>query len=338
MKKILALTTILIILSSLAVGYIVNKDMFAGKRSEKPTLKMGYLPITHALDVVVADKLNQGKYKNFNLELVRFSSWPELSEALNSGHIQGASILIPLAIGSMEKGVNLQLMALSHRDGNVMVVANDINTIKDLKGKRVAIPHRMSVHYILLYQALKNNGMTLDDVQWIEMPPPDMPAALANGDIKGYVVAENFGAQAVLGGYGKSLFKGQDVLPGEVCCGFVLNKDFKEKYPDATQEFIDSLVQAGQFIDNNRTEAISIGKEYMKMDDKVWEKSFEWGITFSDLKPKQEDLNTLQKYMVELKLIKAPLSMDKLLDDSFVSRAYQKQGLSKGWGWTNEAS
>ncbi|HXY87702.1 MAG TPA: ABC transporter substrate-binding protein [Candidatus Acidoferrales bacterium] len=333
MKKILTLTTVLIILSSLVAGYIVNKDMFAGKSPEKPTLKVGYLPITHSLGVVVADKLYQGKYKNFNLELVRFSSWPELSEALNSGHIQGASILLPLAIGSMEKGVNLQVMALSHRDGNAMVVANDINTIKDLKGKRVAIPDRMSVHYILLFQALKDSGMTLDDVQWIEMPPPDMPAALANGDIKGYIVAENFGAQAVVGGYGKLLFKGQDVLPDECCCGYVLNKDFKEKYPDATQEFIDSIVHAGQFIDNNRTGAIGIGKQYMKMDDKVWEKSFEWGIKFSDLKPTREDLDTLQKYMVELKLIKAPLSMDKLLDDSFVSRAYQKGG-----GGTNEAS
>jgi NitT/TauT family transport system substrate-binding protein len=62
--------------------------------AEQPTFKIGYLPITHSLAVVVADKLTSGKYKNLKPELVKFSSWPELLDAYNSGKIQAASELL----------------------------------------------------------------------------------------------------------------------------------------------------------------------------------------------------------------------------------------------------
>lgn len=291
---------------------------------EKPTLRIGYLPITHSLPLVVTDKLDGGKYKNFKLELVKFSSWPELTEALNSGQIQGAVHMLELAMVSRERGIAEQVLALSHRNGDVMVVAKDINSVKDLKGKKVAIPHRMSGHNILLYRALKNNGLTLDDVQWIEMAPPDMPAALARGDVKGYIVAEPFGAKAVLGGYGKVLLRAQDIWPNWICCGLVLRSEFIKKYPEATQEFVDSFVSAGQFIMNNQEEAIKIAQAYMNIEAKIWKKSFEWGISYSDLRPQRQELKRLQDYLVQLKLLKGPINVDTLLNDSFVKKAYEK--------------
>ena len=322
MKKILVLMLALIVL--LAAGCGTTQEKVSGTEKEKPVLKIGYLPITHSLPLVVADKLNAGKYKNFTLELVKFTSWPELTEALNSGKIDGAMTMLELALASAERGMPGEILTLSHRNGDNITVSKEINSITELKGKNVAIPHRMSGHNILLYQALKDNGMTLEDVEWIEMPPPDMPAALARGDIKGYVVAEPFGAKAILDGYGKELLKAQEIIPNWICCGLVINPQFKNKNSQVVQEFVTSLVEAGNYITKNQAKATAIAQDYMKIDAKVWEKSFEWGISFADLHPKKEEVEKLQNYLLELKLMKKAVNIDSLVDESFVKAAYEK--------------
>lgn len=290
----------------------------------QPTLKVGYLPITHSLAVVVADKLNTGKYKNLKLELVKFSSWPELLDAYNSGKIQAASELLVLALAGAERGVPESVVALSHRHGDILTVAKDVNSIRDLKGKRVAIPHRMSVHNILLSQALKRERLTLKNVEWIEMPPPDMPAALARGDIKGFIVAEPFGTKAIQAGLGKKLVNAKDIWPDYICCGLVINPSFKKQYPAATKEYVESFTAAGRYIDANRREAIKIARQYINIDEKVLEQSLSLDVSYGDLRLKRGEVEQLQKYALELNLLKKPVNLDRLLDLSLVAAPARK--------------
>lgn len=290
----------------------------------QPTFKIGYLPITHSLAVVVADKLSSGKYRNLKPELVKFSSWPELLDAYNSGKIQAASELLVLALAGAEKGVPESVVALSHRHGDILTVAKDVNSVRDLKGKRVAIPHRMSVHNILLSQALKKERLTLKDVEWIEMPPPDMPAALARGDIKGFIVAEPFGTKAIQAGFGKKLVNAKDIWPDYICCGLVINPSFKKQYPAATKEYVDSFTAAGRFIDTNRKEAIKIARQYMNIDEKVFEQSLSIDVTYGDLRLKRGEVEQLQKYALELNLLKKPVNLDSLLDQTLVAAPARK--------------
>lgn len=289
------------------------------KAAEQPVLRIGYLPITHSLPVVVSDKLNAGKFRNFKLEPVKFSSWPELLDAYNAGKIQAASELLVLALAGAERGVPESVVALSHRHGDILTVAKDINSVRDLKGKRVAIPHRMSVHNILLSLALKREGMSLKDVEWIEMPPPDMPAALARGDIKAFIVAEPFGSKAIQAGFGKKLLNAKDIWPDYICCGLVINPSFKKKYPAATREYVAGFVAAGRYIDTNRREAIRIARQYMNIDEKVFAQSLSHDVTYSDLRIRRNEVERLQKYSQDLKLIKKPVNLDNLIDVSLVA-------------------
>lgn len=311
MKKLTVLAFLCLVLSLFCPAAAQSKD-------EKPTLRIGYLPITHSLALLVADHLNAGKYENFNLELVKFSSWPELLDAYSSGNIQAASELLVLALAGAQRGVPESVVAISHRHGDFLTVALDINSVADLKGKRVAIPHRMSVHNILLAQALKKEGLTLKDVEWIEMPPPDMPAALAQGNIKAYIVAEPFGSQAILGGYGKALLNAREIWPNYICCALVVNPSFKTRYPAATREFLQSFVKAGEFIDANPKEAVRIARRYMNIDEKVLEQSLTHDLTYSDLRLKRDEVEKLQEYALELNLLKKTVDLDSLLDTSLV--------------------
>jgi NitT/TauT family transport system substrate-binding protein len=73
--------------------------------------------------------------------------------------------------------------------GIVADAKSDIKTVKDLKGKRVAI-FPGSTQEVVILERLKAEGMSISDIQPIRLSFSDMAAALARGDIDAYVGAE----------------------------------------------------------------------------------------------------------------------------------------------------
>ncbi|WP_409973909.1 ABC transporter substrate-binding protein [Bacillus sp. Bva_UNVM-123] len=232
----LTLLISLMILILAACGGTENTKSSGSAKGEKRTVKIGYLPITHAVPLFIEKE--QEKYENFDLELVKFGTWPELIDALNTGNIDGASMLVTLAMAAKEQGIDIKAVALGHRDGNVLVVGNEINSVEDLKGQNFAIPHKFSTHNILLYQMLKQNGLEYTDVNAIELAPAEMPAALSEGRIKGYVVAEPFGAASVAIQNGKVLYQDNEIWKNSIDCSLVLRDDFINGEKEIAEEFV----------------------------------------------------------------------------------------------------
>ena len=89
-------------------------------------------------------------------------------------------MLAPMAMALRQQGVPVKIVYLGHRDGSALMVHKDsgIRDFEGLRGKRVAVPNRFSNQYLMIFKALKDRGMTQKDIELVEMPPPDMPAAL----------------------------------------------------------------------------------------------------------------------------------------------------------------
>lgn len=260
-----------------------------GKKQDENTIKIAYLPITHSLAVLEeAEQLE--KESGIKVELVKYGSWTELTDALNSNRVDGASVLIELAMKSKEAGIGIKAVALGHRDGNVLIVSKDINTAADMKGKTFAIPHRQSSHNILLNDALATADLTIDDVNITELPPTEMPSALASGQIDGYCVAEPFGAVAVSLDAGKVLFTSEELWENSLCCGLVLTDKFIKDRPDKAKEFVQKYKKAGNDLD--KAEAKKIAEKYLKQSDEVLDISLQW-ISYNDLDITEETYNTL---------------------------------------------
>src|SRR5262245_293773 len=109
-------------------------------------------------------------------EPVRFSEFGSIQHALLSNKLQATFILAPLAMSLKERGAPIRIVYLGHRDGTAMMVhrESDIEKIRDLKGKTIAIPSRYSNQYLILFKALDERGMSIDDIKTVEMPPPTM--------------------------------------------------------------------------------------------------------------------------------------------------------------------
>lgn len=281
---------------------------------EKTVLKIGYLPITHATALVMAHQEQNGAFANFNMEVVKFSSWPELTEALFAGHIQGAVMLFELALAGRQRGIPIQTVALGHRDGNVMVARAEIETVADLRGRRVAIPSRFSVHNILLYKALQNAGLQYQDVEVVEMAPPDMMAALARGEIEAYLVAEPFGAIAEVQGVGKVLHSSQEIWENSTCCVLALREEVLRENPNAAAELVAALLAAGEAAEANPEKAVAVSRQYFGHAENILAPGLA-RTTFRQLAPSIGEFEQHQQYLVELGLLPQPVDLREFINE-----------------------
>ena len=307
MKKIIFTTAL-----ALSLGL---SSASCGKKEagDANTVKIAYLPITHSLAVLEeAEELE--KESGLKVELVKYGSWNELLDALNSNRVDGASVLIELAMKSKQEGIGIKAVALGHHDGNVIVVSNNIGTAADLKGKTFAIPHRQSSHNILLNDALATAGLTVDDVNVTELAPTEMPSALASGQIDGYCVAEPFGAMGVNLGVGKVLFSSEELWENSLCCGLVLTDKFIAERHDDAKSFVENYKKAGNSLD--KAKAKEIAKKYFSQSDEVLDTSLQW-ISYNDLDITEDEYNTLAEKVKKYSLSDNPPSYSEFVANDF---------------------
>ena len=318
-KRLLSLLlTGIIALSAAGCGNAVqtaeNTDV-SGKTAaaNEETVKIAYLPITHALAVLEEAKELENE-TGLKVELVKYGSWTELTDALNSGNVDGASVLIELAMKAKEQGIGLKAVALGHRDGNVIIVSKNINSVEDLKGKTFAIPHRQSSHNILLNEALEKGGLTVEDINVTELAPTEMPSALAGGQIDGYCVAEPFGAKAVSLDVGKVLYTSEELWKDSLCCGLVLTDKFIEERPETAKQFVEDYKNAGNALDAEK--AKEVAKEYLNQEDDVLDVSLKW-ISYNDLDITEEIYDSLTEKVKKYGLSENPPAYGDFVKNDF---------------------
>ncbi len=295
--------------------YIITATvlLLTGCSEKKNTIKIAYLPITHSLSVLETVE-QSNKSPELNIELVRYGSWPELLDALNSNRVDGASVLIELAMKSKQEGIGIKAVALGHRDGNVIISSNEIESAADLRGKTVAIPHRQSSHNILLNEILSSAGLTIADVKVTELAPTEMPSALAAKQIDGYCVAEPFGAMAVSLGVGKVLASSEELWENSLCCGLVLTDKFINERPADAKTFVIAYKAAGNSL--TKDEAKSVAKKYLAQSDEVLDISLQW-ISYNDLDITEEAYNNLLEKVRRYGLSDNPPSYQDFVKNDF---------------------
>lgn len=283
------------------------------------TIKIGYLPITHAAPLLLDAHLHAGHDESFELELVKFNSWPDLVDALNAGQIDGASMLMQLAMQAKQIDIDITAVALGHEDGNVIISQKEIDSPAQFKDTTFAIPHTHSAHHLLINELLQQEGMAYDDVNLVEMPPPEMPAALAEGRIAGYAVAEPFGALAVDLDVGKVLAFSESFWPNSYCCVLVLRDELIEENEDLVQQFVDRYVEAGVKANEKGDDLYDALQAHMDVEDGILDLSLEW-IAYDSLRIERDEYEKLSDRIDSLQLMENIPTYEQFVDLRFLDR------------------
>jgi len=206
---------------------------------------------------------------------VRFNGFPEIKESLIAGHLPATFMLAPMAMALRQQGVPLKIVYLGHRDGTALMVHKDsgILTVGDLRGKRVAIPNRFSNQHMLLRKALKEQGMSIDDVELLEMPPPDMPAALYSKAVDAISSGEPFMAQTEMDGYGRVLYQAKEIWPEFISCVLVVSQKTIDENPEWVQRLVTGIARSGLWMeggmDHRMAAAEAVAKNYYNQDPRL---------------------------------------------------------------------
>ncbi|MBQ3775995.1 MAG: ABC transporter substrate-binding protein [Ruminobacter sp.] len=291
----------------------VENTVSKAETREHRTIKLAYLPITHSLaGFEAAETERLKKETGLDIELVKFGSWTELMDALNTGRVDAAVALVELVMKAREQGIDVYLTSLAHRDGNVIVVGNDIQSVADLKGRTFAIPHRQSSHYILLNEALAKEGVDINDITITELAPPEMPSALASGQIAGYCVAEPFGAKAVSLNIGKVLFNSKDLWPDSICCGLALSGKFLSEHPELASQLVRAVREAGLNLEHDHEHEKELAAKYFKVSKDTLDVSLQW-ISFDNLEIKKENYDILSEKVKKYGLSENPVPYEDIV-------------------------
>lgn len=256
----------------------INLHLFRFADTETATNKkfrIGFLPVTCHLTCPVTDFINKQITGESIFEPVRFNGWPELKEAYLSGYTPATFILAPMAMALREQGVPIKIVYLGHRDGTAVMVRKDsqIYRMEDLRGKRVAVPNRFSNQRLLIFRALKHANMSIKDIELLEMPPPDMPAALYAHAVDAISSGEPFMGQTELDGYGRVLWLTKDVWPNFISCVLAVHEDMIRDHRDVVQRLVDGIAKSGKWIDQSMEHRMEtaqfVSKYYYNQDPRL---------------------------------------------------------------------
>jgi NitT/TauT family transport system substrate-binding protein len=232
-----------------------------------------------------------------------------------------------MAMALREQGVPLKIVYLGHRDGTAMMVHKDSNIrrIEDLRGKKIAVPNRFANQRIIIFRAFRQRGLRVGDVTLLEMPPPDMPAALQVRAVDAVISGEPFMAQAEMDGYGRVLFMTKDVWPEFISCVLAVpERTIRENRPQV-QRLVEGIARSGKWLDqrmDHRMQAAEFaGKHYYhqhpdllrfvlsKPPDRV---------KYTNLRVLRKDFEEIEALGVESGVLQGTAHFEDYADPSFV--------------------
>jgi NitT/TauT family transport system substrate-binding protein len=229
-----------------------------------------------------------------------------------------------------DKQIPVKIVSLGHRSGAVIMVRSEspIRHFAQLAGRRVAIPSRFAVDFLFLRRMLALENMTPSQLEIVEMPPPDMPAALYANAVDAYCTGEPFGAAAQSAGWARPLRMTRDEWPKYICCVLTVRDELIAENRPMVQDLVDQVLGAGAWLDAqpaNREKAIRIaaGKEFFNQDPAILRFVMENPsdrVTYGDLRMIRGEFDELMQLSLEAGTIEHPIAYETYVDESFGAR------------------
>jgi len=186
---------------------IVTSLVFIGCSKEKSasvpkkTITIGVMPDVESIPFIIAEKNGYFTKEGVQVKIEHFSSAKDRDSALQSGKLDGVITDILAVVFANEGGINLRI--ISKNDGNIELMsgkASGITSIKDLKGKSVA----MSTNTIMEYSAdkmLESGQLKPEDIKKIAVPPlPTRLEMLQGAKVDAAILPEPLAGLAIKNG------------------------------------------------------------------------------------------------------------------------------------------
>jgi len=286
-------------------------------RAEDKVLRVGTLKLIHGITPYFYEKFAPAGYK---VEVVPFESPTDGKNAVLTGTVDTcihgiAAFLLGAAAG---EPVVIVAAATNRGMGIVVDAKSDIKSIKDLKGKRVAI-FPGSTQEVVILERLKAEGMSISDIQPIRLSFSDMPAALARGDVDAYVGAEPGPGISLANGTGRLLEYPYSTPIGSLNMILSASEKMMKENPERLRMIVDMHKKATEYAMAHPDEMVQVAMQKLGQQ----RKSIEMAVPNVELTWKIDDdfikhAKAYSELMVEKKQARQAPDMSRAITEQFM--------------------
>lgn len=230
------------------------------KKEENVTLNIGFqkygvLPILKERGTLETVLKQQG----VNVKWVEFPAGPQLLEGLNVGSVSFGEAGEAPPIFAQAANSNLVYVANQPEapKAEALIVQKDSNiqSVQDLKGKRVALNKGSNVHYLLL-KVLEANNLKLSDIEVVYLPPSDARAAFERGAVDAWVIWDPFFAAAEHQISARVIATGENIVSNHQF--YLADRKFAEANPQIIDAVVNELNLTTEWVSSHQDEAAKL--------------------------------------------------------------------------------
>lgn len=277
MKKLISIVTIVAILTCVltACGNAKKNapaEQKAQSQDQETVPSMNYVGLKVYDPVYIA--LDKGFFDNLNVQLTDVVAGGATAvEMVSSGDVQGCLLSNMALCNAVNSGMPVIAVAdiqSAFKEAPLeefyVRADSDIHSIKDLKGKKIAINLvKSSFHYTWLME-LEKAGMTENDVTFVNLSFAEQKEALLNGTVDAIGLMQPYSGMARNDSACRQLYTAVDSFGERQFCEILLNSDWAEDNPALAEAFVEGIAEAADWVKDNQNEAKQIIAKYTGID------------------------------------------------------------------------
>jgi NitT/TauT family transport system substrate-binding protein len=340
-RKLISLGIVFLISLSLTVSCAPSQtstpsnstDSAASPTETREPVTLGFSAWPGWFPWQVAQEEGLFEANNVTVDLKWFDGYLDSINALTSGQLDANSQTLNDTISSVSGGADLVIVLTNDNStGNDKIIAAEgINSIEDLRGRRVAAEEGTVDHFLLLL-GLEQAGMTQDDIEFQPLETGAAAAAFVAGQVDAVGVFAPFTTQALERPGSRELFSSAD-FPGSISDHLVVSRQMIEERPNDVQGLVNTWFATLDTINEKRDQAIDIMAKRASVSVEEYQE-YEAGTTIFDLEDNLKamepgnDMTSLpyaaeqiSKFLVDSGLAPQAPDLSNLFDDRFI-KAY----------------
>lgn len=246
-----------------------------------------------------------------NVRWHSINSGAKQTQAMASGDLDvsavmnTASLLLAAGVGN-----DLVIITGAAHPNNVFALVGKKGKqlrIRDLKGKTVAGPRGTVLHQLLV-AALKKEGLTMKDINFVSMDPPKAYAALAGDSVDAALLAAGLVIKANDAGM-KTITTAEGLVKPNLV--MVARRAWAEENPETLARVVKVHRETLAWIRANKDEALQMGAKAQGVSKEVAAKLYDWSsfydvLTEDDLKGMEDD----KRFLIENGLMQTKIRID----------------------------
>jgi NitT/TauT family transport system substrate-binding protein len=228
-------------------------------KPEPGTFRMGIEPWLGYGPWRIAEAKGIFKKNGLNVKIINFASDDQINAAFASGKIDGTNVATHTALRFVASGLPLKAVLLEDVSlkADAILAGPGINSIKDLKGKKVAYEEGTTSDILLAY-ALAQNGMSKSDIQPVPIPAADAGTAFLAGRVPVAVTYEPYLTTALQKDKSAKLLYTAGKNPGLIGDVFAVSDDTIKNKPGQVAALIKSWGEAVDYYNTHKTDGQAI--------------------------------------------------------------------------------